>query len=283
MPIIFLAHGSPMNAIEQNQYTESWRVLWQSIEKPRAILMFSAHWITEHETRISAHPHPEMIYDMGWFPDALYRVRYDAPGSPEIAEEICSVIARHEAIHAQEPGSLHPSRWQEQYERKLPKITLDTTRGYDHGVWSTLIHMFGEHDIPVVCMSLDYHMLPREYIELGESLANLREKWILIMGSGNIVHNLRAIDWDNGPAYPWATEFDTRIADGLIAQKNSPAWESILEFQNWGDISRLAQPSYDHLLPLFPLMGASSVSDRVEFLTPDITMGSLSMRSVVWR
>lgn len=260
MPIIFLAHGSPMNAIEQNQYTESWRALWQSVEKPRAILMFSAHWITEHETRISAHPHPEMIYDMGGFPDALYRVRYDAPGSPEIAEEIVSTLA--------DSGK---------------SIILDSTRGYDHGVWSTLIHIFPEHDIPVVCMSLDYHMSPREYIELGQSLAKLREKWILIMGSGNIVHNLRAIDWDNGPAYPWATEFDTRIADGLIASKNSPAWESILDFQNWWDISRLAQPSYDHLLPLFPLMGASASDDRVEFLTPDITMGSLSMRSVVWR
>lgn len=106
---------------------------------------------------------------------------------------------------------------------------------------------------------------------------------MLIMGSGNLVHNLRAIDWSNGPAYPWARDFDARIADGLISQKNSPSWESILEFQNWGDISRLAHPSYDHLLPLFPLMGASSVDDRVEFLTPDITMGSLSMRSVVWR
>lgn len=132
-------------------------------------------------------------------------------------------------------------------------------------------------------MSLDYHMSSREHVELGKSIAILRERGILIMGSGNIVHNLGAIDWSGEHIHPWATEFDARIADGLMREKNSPAWESLLDFQTWGDISRLAHPSYDHLLPLFPLMGASVSDDRVEFLTPDITMGSLSMRSVVWR
>ncbi len=288
-PLIFLAHGSPMNAIEQNQYTESWKVLGKSIQKPRAILMFSAHWITEHETRISSSQHPEMIYDMYGFPESLYHIHYDAPGSPEIAEEIITLLWASDPIlplvggvRGGTPPNL-PYKGRDDARRQVqPKITLDPTRGYDHGVWSTLVHMFPEQDIPVVTMSLDYHMSPRQYIELGQSIAKLREKWILIMWSGNIVHNLRAIDWNNGPAYPWATEFDARVADGLTAWKNSPAWESILEFQSWGDVSKLAHPSYDHLLPLFPLMGASSVDDRVEFLTPDITMGSLSMRSVVW-
>lgn len=185
-PILFIGHGSPMNAIEQNQYTESWRKIGKSIPKPRAILMFSAHWITEYETRISTSEHPDMIYDMGGFPPELYQVRYDAPGSREITEEIMSLV---------------PS-----------KITPDPTRGFDHGVWSTLIHLFPTADVPVITMSLDYRASARELVELGESLAILRESGILIMGSGNIVHNLGAIDWLGEHIHPWATEFDARIA-----------------------------------------------------------------------
>ena len=292
MPIIFLAHGSPMNAIEHNQYTQAWRLLGENLEKPRAILMFSAHWITKNEIRVSSIQEPQMIYDMYGFPEDLYHVHYDAPGSPEIADEIIACI--QSSCHADE-GDISPiegtkitvdssldSEWQKK-GKKQPKITLDYTRGYDHGVWSTLVHLFPEHNIPVVCISLDYHLSTHEYIRLGESIAKLRERWILIMGSGNIVHNLSAIDWNNGPAYPWAREFDTCIADWLLAWKNSPSWESMLDFQNWGDISRFAHPTYDHLLPVFPLMGASSSDDKVEFLTPDIVMGSLSMRSVIWR
>jgi 4,5-DOPA dioxygenase extradiol len=245
-----------MNAIEQNQYTLSWQEIWRSLEKPRAILMLSAHWITEYETRISTNDHPDMIYDMGGFPPELYQVRYDAPGSREIAEEIMSTLSS--------------------------KITPDPTRGFDHGVWSTLIHLFPTADVPIITMSLDYRASGRELVELGESLAILRERGILIVGSGNIVHNLGAIDWSGQHIYPWATEFDARIATWLTASKNSPEWESLLDFRSWWDVSRLAHPSYDHLLPLFPLMGASSADDVIEFYTPDIAMGSLSMRSVRW-
>ncbi len=258
MPIIFIGHGSPMNAIENNIYTESWKQIAKTLEKPRAILMFSAHWITENETRVSTAEKPEMIYDMGGFPPELYRVKYYAPGSHEIAEEIDSLLQN-------------------------PKITLDPTRGFDHGVWSTLIHLFPTADIPVITMSLDYSATPRDLVDLGESLAILRERGILIVGSGNIVHNLGAIDWSWERIHPWAVEFDARFADGIQSGKNSPEWESLLGFRYWWDIARLAHPSYDHLLPLFPLMGASSVDDRVEFHTPDIAMGSLAMRSVVWR
>jgi 4,5-DOPA dioxygenase extradiol len=148
--------------------------------------MFSAHWITEHETRISTCAEPDMIYDMGGFPPELYRVRYDAPGSREIAEEIMSVVSS--------------------------KITPDPTRGFDHGVWSTLIHLFPSADVPVITMSLNYRASARELVELGASLAILRESGILIIGSGNIVHNLGAIDWSGEHIHPWATEFDARIA-----------------------------------------------------------------------
>ena len=192
MPIIFIGHGSPMNAIESNEYTESWRQIAKTLEKPRAILMLSAHWITENETRISTNEKPEMIYDMGGFPPELYRVRYDAPGSREIADEIASLLQN-------------------------TKIALDPTRGYDHGVWSTLIHLFPAADIPVITMSLDYRATPRDLVALSESLAILRERGILIIGSGNIVHNLGAIDWSGQHIHPWAVEFDARFAVGIIA------------------------------------------------------------------
>ena len=284
LPLLFIGHGSPMNAIENNIYTDSWKQIAKTLEKPRAILMFSAHWITENETRISMSENPEMIYDMGGFPRELYQVRYDAPGSREIAEEICSVIASAPSSWGSDSSG---SRFRAEEPRndkvqKQIQIIPDPSRGFDHGVWSTLIHLFPAADIPVITMSLDYRSTPRDLVRLGDSLQVFRERGILIIWSGNIVHNLGAIDWSWERIHPWAVEFDARFAAGIIAWKNSPEWESLLDHRSWWDISRLAHPSYDHLLPLFPLMGASSPDDRVEFYTPDIAMGSLSMRSVMW-
>jgi 4,5-DOPA dioxygenase extradiol len=252
-PLLFIGHGSPMNAIESNIYTESWKKIWKSLEKPRAILIFSAHWITEWQTLISSNKNPEMIYDMYGFPPELYQVQYDAPWSREIAEEIYSLLNN-------------------------PKISLDASRGFDHGVWSTLIHSFPQADVPIITMSLDYLSSPRELYALGDSLAILRDKWILIIWSGNIVHNLGATDWSGKHTYPWAIEFDKKVAN-LIESRDH---DQLLDFKNWWDIFRLAHPSYDHLLPIFPLLGASSLQDAIEFFTPDIVMGSLSMRSVKW-
>lgn len=260
MPIIFVGHGSPMNAIETNQYTESWSKLGNSLPRPRVILMFSAHWITSWETLISTNEHPGMIYDMGWFPLELYRVQYNAPGSLEIAREIKNVLEQNRDIRIQE----------------------DQNRGFDHGVWSTLIHLFPLADVPVICMSLDYTATPASLFHFWEQLAVLREQWILIIASGNIVHNLEAINWSENTQYTWAREFDSRIANGIQSGKNSEEFMDILAFQSWWEISWLAHPSYDHLLPLFPLLGAVSTDDTVRFLTPDIVMGSLSMRSVIW-
>jgi len=221
-PILFVWHGSPMNAIESNVYTENWRKIWESIEKPRAILIFSAHWITEWQTLVSANQNPEMIYDMYGFPPELYRIRYNASWSKEIAEEIFSLLNN-------------------------PKISLDLERWFDHGVWSTLIHIFPNADIPIITMSIDYLSSPRELYLLGNSLAILRDKWILIMWSGNIVHNLGAIDWSGKYTHPWAIDFDKKVAN-LIENRE---YESLFRFREWWDISRLAHPSYDHLLPLF--------------------------------
>lgn len=277
MPIIFIGHGSPMNAIETNTYSESWRKIWNSIPQPRAILMLSAHWITSWETRISTSEHPPMIYDMGGFPDELYRVEYKTIGSRSIAEEICSVIAKNEAIQVSEKsenGLLRPRGWQEQQSQIIP----DPTRWLDHGSWSVLLHLFPHADIPVISMSIDYSASPESLFYLGQSLASLREQWVLIVGSGNIVHNLGMIDWSWEIQHPWAIEFDKKIE--TLIKNNDFDW--ILRFGEWGNISRLAHPSYDHLLPLFPLLGATNPDDSVQFLTPDIVMGSLSMRSIVW-
>lgn len=260
-PLIFLGHGSPMNAIESNQYTESWKKLGESLNRPRAILMLSAHWITPWETRIATNSQPGMIYDMGGFPPELYRVRYNAPGSLEMAREIKNTIEGASDL----------------------RITEDSNRWFDHGVWSTLMHLFPAADIPVICMSLDYTATPEKLFHLGEVLAILREQGILIVASGNIVHNLGAIDWSGNHIYPWALEFDARVAKGIQSGKNSTECMDILQFQTWWDVSRLAHPSYDHFIPLFPLLGAANLSDVVTFLTPDIVMGSLSMRSIVWR
>lgn len=259
MPLLFIGHGSPMNALEENKYTQSWKEIWKKLPKPRAILVFSAHWITENETRIWTGNFPSMIYDMYGFPSELYKVNYPASGSPEIANEIYETLSE---------------AW--------INISKDPDRGFDHGIWSTLIHIFPEADIPVIPISLDYFASPESLVQFWELLADFRKKWILIIGSGNIVHNLRMIDFSGSQIYPWAREFDKRVTDGLESWKNTPFWNEILQFQSWWKISELAHPSYDHLLPLFPLMGASSAEDRVEFFTPDIDMGSLSMRSILW-
>ena len=244
-----------MNAIEENIYTDSWKAIGKSIsERPRAILMLSAHWITEWDTRISATEKPEMIYDMYGFPEELYDVRYSALGSSSIAREITQELAG-------------------EYD-----IIWDTIHGLDHGVWSTLIHLFPDANIPLIQMSLDYSRSPEWHYTFGKKLRNLRDQGILIIWSGNIVHNLRAIDWSGNEQYTWAIEFDSRISKA-IEEGN---YADIVDFQNWWDITRLAQPSHDHLLPLIPLLGAVSEDDRVEFWTPDIVMGSLSMRSIVW-
>lgn len=217
--------------------------------------MLSAHWITEGETRINTTEKPKMIYDMYGFPPELYSIVYNCPGSKEIAEEII--------------------------DRLSPEYSLreDENHGMDHGAWSTLLHLFPEANIPVIQLSLDYAKSPEWHYQFGKKLKTLREQGILIIASGNIVHNLSRIDWSNEEQYSWAKEFDTKIASAIEAKD----YQKILDFQNWGNISRLAHPSYDHLLPLFPLIGAVSDDDSVEFSTSEITMGSLSMRSIVWR
>lgn len=259
MPLIFIGHGSPMNAIEDNIYTKSWKEIGSTLSNPRAILILSAHWITHWEIRISTNEIPGMIYDMWGFPSELYQMKYPARWSSNIAREIRNLLEKN-AFSVQED----PLRW------------------LDHGVWSTLLHLFPDANIPVISLSLDYSLSPKSLFHLGANLSILRDQWILIIGSGNIVHNLSAIDWTSKNIFPWAVEFDSRVSSGIHLWKNSKEFMDILDFSSWGDISKLAHPTYDHLIPLFPLLGAVDRDDRVSFFTPEISMGSLSMRSIVW-
>lgn len=255
MPVVFIGHGSPMNAIENNIYTESWKYIGQSIPRPKAIVLFSAHWITEWHTAVSVASELDMIYDMYWFPPELYDVAYPAKGSPELAHKIITLLKKED----------------------FPILSEDN-RGIDHGEWSVLTHMFPFADIPVVSVSLDYQMTTEWLMSVWQDLAPLREEWILFIWSGNIVHNLSAMNWLDNTPYPWAYEFDDRVAS-LIQERK---YIEITWYESWGDMSRLSHPTIDHFLPLLPLLGMLEEEDIPDFFTPDIVMGSLSMRSVVW-
>jgi 4,5-DOPA dioxygenase extradiol len=252
MPLLFVGHGNPMNAIETNSYSETWEKIGRELPKPRAILSISAHWLTRGVTKVTAMEHPKTIHDFGGFPQELFNVQYPAPGSPEIAKYTADASkARH--------------------------ITFDEDWGFDHGTWSVLNKMYPNADIPVVQLSIDYGARMDEHYELGKAIGGLRDKGILIMGSGNVVHNLRAIRMD-GQTYDWAEQFDGFVSSN-IEQRNDKA---LIDFQQQGEIAQLAHPTYDHYLPLLYTIGARRDSDQMSFFNEGIDMGSASMRSVLY-
>jgi 4,5-DOPA dioxygenase extradiol len=254
MPALFIGHGSPMNAIETNEYSESWRKLGTELPRPRAILSVSAHWLTHGDIRVTAMEHPKTIHDFGGFPQELFDVQYSAPGSPELASETQKIA--------------HPKH-----------ILFDDEWGFDHGTWSVLNQMYPKADIPVVQLSLDYQMPPALHLEFAKSLAGLREKGVMIIGSGNVVHNLRAIKWDGGPNYAWADEFDAWVEKGLVNHDDN----GLAGFQKLGDIAKLAHPTYDHYLPLLYSIAVRNQKDTMRFFNEGVSMGSLSMRSVIYQ
>lgn len=259
MPVLFLGHGSPMNAIDDNEFRRSWQALGaefgQAFPRPQLILCISAHWITQgwHLTGMAT---PRTIHDFGGFPQALFDQQYPAPGAPAAVKQIAGAIAQ-------------------------PKVGVDESEwGYDHGTWSVLKPMFPAADIPVVQLSMDYHRPPAEHFALGQQLRALRERGVLIVGSGNIVHNLRAIRREAGPmqAYDWAFEFDS-VTRGLIEKG---ALAELPDFQKLGQVAQLAHPTYDHYLPLLHAAGAVHPGEKVRFFNDRFQAGSISMRSVVW-
>nr|WP_240980381.1 4,5-DOPA dioxygenase extradiol [Ramlibacter agri] len=259
MPVLFVGHGSPMNAITDNEFRRSWQALGAEFGKayprPQLILCISAHWITPGSWRLTGMAQPRTIHDFGGFPQELFDQQYPAPGAPATAREIASGTQ--------------------------PRLALDDHEwGYDHGTWSVLKPMFPKADIPVLQLSLDYARPPQEHFALGEQLRGLREKGVLIVGSGNVVHNLRATRRDANAmqAYDWAYEFD-RWAGGVMAKG---ALKELSEFQKLGQVAQLAHPTYDHYLPLLHAAGAALPGEKVRFFNDRYQSASLAMRSVVW-
>lgn len=253
MPVLFIGHGSPMNAIEDNKYSQSWHALGTTLPRPQAILSVSAHWLT-NGTKVTSMAQPKTIHDFGGFPKALFDAQYPAHGSPEFAN-----LTRELVTYSHIQG--------------------DDTWGLDHGTWSVLLPMYPAADIPVFQLSLDYDQPTTYHYEIGKQLSKLRDKGVLIIGSGNLVHNLRAVDWSGGnKVYDWAQEFDSKFTKWIEDGDHA----SILNYQKiLGNTATMAHPSYDHLLPLFYILGLQQKGEKVSFFNEQFDMASISMRSML--
>lgn len=251
LPVLFIGHGSPMNAIEDNVYTRGWEKIAREIPKPEAILSISAHWFTSG-SRITDAARPKMIYDMYGFPDALYRTAYPAKGSPELAGLAVGLVSR--------------------------KVTVDNSWGFDHGTWSVLCKMYPEADIPVVQLSVDRNADAKTHFQIGQEIRALREKRVLILGSGNVVHNLAEIGWGMDGGYPWAMDFDSYIKEKIDKRQ----FQDVIDYHAAGASSTRAFTSPDHFYPLLCILGAAGREDRLSVFNNSCTMGSLSMTSYLF-
>lgn len=251
LPVLFVGHGNPMNAIEDNRFSRKWKEIGNSLPKPEVILCVSAHWLSRG-TKVTAMEKPKTIHDFGGFPQELFDVQYSASGSPKTATLTQETLA---------PTHVH----------------LDDEWGFDHGSWSVLKQMYPDADIPVLQLSLDYTLTTQQHYELAQKLAALRKRGVMILGSGNIVHNLRAMKFD-GTNFDWAVEFDEKIAK-LIDSKDD---KSIVDFQDWGALAKMAHPTHEHFLPLIYTLGAAGQKKDHTFFNEGIDLGSVSMRSVIY-
>lgn len=253
MPAIFFGHGNPLNALLKNRYTEAWNEVGRSVERPAAILCVSAHWYFP-ATAVTAMASPRTIHDFGGFPRQLYEIQYPAPGSPELAQRVRDLL---------DP---------------LP-VGLDETQwGLDHGTWSVLVHVFPQADIPVVQLSIDETQPPQFHYELGKKLSALRDEGVLVIGSGNLVHNLHTYAWGKREVEPfdWAIRFETMAREHLTSGNDTP----LINFELLGRDALLAAPTPDHYLPLLYIMGLRRPDDKVSFPVEGFDGGSISMLAV---
>jgi len=253
LPVIFVGHGSPMNGIENNFFSDSWKALGVEAPVPKAVIVISAHWFTPG-TRITAMDHPETIHDFGGFPKALFDVQYPAPGDPALAKETASLV--HSA-----------------------EVVTDHEWGLDHGAWTVVRHMYPDAKIPVLQLSIDYTKPPSYHYELAKELGALRKRGVLILASGNMVHNLRAVNW-NMPhtGYDWAIESNEVFKKHLL-NKNHRA---LIDYQNLGAGVRMSIPTPEHYLPLLYAIGLQENSDITTLFNDNALMGSISMTSVLF-
>lgn len=251
MPVMFIGHGSPMNAIEENEYVKEWKRLGQILPKPEAILSISAHWFTPN-TRINDEQNPKTIYDMYGFPEELYRIVYPSKGAPELAHKTVEILG----------GG----------------VIIDNSWGYDHGTWSVLHRIYPEGNIPVFQLSVNRVATMKEHYEMGQKLYQLREKGVLIMGSGNVVHNLARIHWDMDGGYAWANEFDNYIKKAILNRDD----EKVIQYQEAGECSSYAFTTVEHYAPLLYALGAAKKNEKITVFNDSCVLGSLSMTSYLF-
>jgi 4,5-DOPA dioxygenase extradiol len=253
-PVLFIGHGSPMNGIEDNEFSRTWAKMGQEIAKPKAVLVISAHWLTRG-THVTAMEAPKTIHDFGGFPQALFDVQYPAKGNPELAAATAKLITSID-------------------------VGLDHDWGLDHGTWTVVRHMYPDADIPVLQLSIDYGQPPEYHYNLAKEIAALRKKGVLIIGSGNMVHNLRMVDWRklNEPNYgfDWAVEMND-----IFKQKISNGdYKALIDYENLDKAAKLAIPTPDHYYPLLYTLGLQDNNDNISFFNDRLVGGSLNMTSV---
>ncbi len=254
MPVLFIGHGSPMNGIEDNGFSRNWKAMGQQIPKPAAVLVISAHWFTKG-TKITAMEFPKTIHDFGGFPRELFEVQYPAPGHPALARETAGLL-------------------------KSAKVELDHDWGLDHGTWTVVRHMYPGADIPVFQLSIDYTKGPQWHYELSRELLALRRKGVLIIGSGNMVHNLRLVAWDrlgeDNFGFDWATGINEQFKSLITSGNHQP----LINYSSLGRPAQLAIPTPEHYLPLLYTLSLQTSRDSVSFFNDKAVGGSLTMTSV---
>jgi 4,5-DOPA dioxygenase extradiol len=250
MPVLFVGHGSPMNALEDNIFSRTWTQVGRQLPRPKAIVSVSAHWQTAG-TRVTAMKEPNILYDFYGFPQPLYEMHYPAPGAPDLARQIRQTITD-------------------------PEILLDFSWGLDHGTWSVLGRLFPAADIPVMQLSLDFDQPAAFHYQLGRQLKYLRGEGILVLGSGNMVHNLGMMKWEEG-AFDWAQRFDAAMADRITSGDH----RSLIDYHSLGPDASLAIPTNEHYLPLLYVLAMQEPYDKLTFFCDQVTLGSISMRSLL--
>jgi 4,5-DOPA dioxygenase extradiol len=252
MPLLFIGHGSPMNVIDKNSYTDALVKLSKELPVPKAILVISAHWLTRG-TFITGSDHPEQIYDFYGFPDELYGVEYQAPGSSAIASLVSRSITGY-------------------------SIEIDNERGIDHAAWAVLKHLYPEQNLPVLELSLNYSETPEYHYRLGKALSILRDQGVMMIGSGNIVHNLREISFDEDvKPYTWVIEFDEMVKDHLLNRRD----DELVRFEALSALARKAIPTSDHYLPLLYVIAQRGKNEDLRFITEAYQNASMAMRSFI--
>ncbi len=251
MPTLFIGHGSPMNAIEDNSFVEQWKAVAERIPRPESILSVSAHWYTKG-TKIMDEESPKTIYDMYGFPDELYKIIYNAKGSPNLADKALKLINR--------------------------TVETDNSWGYDHGTWSVLHRMYPNADIPVIQLSVDKNASMQEHYNIGRELSKLRKDGILIFGSGNITHNLSRVNWQMSGGYDWAEDFDKYVIEN-IKNKN---YDNVINYKKAGKSADYAVPISDHYAPMLYVLGALEGDEKVSVFNDECILGSLSMTSYLF-